>query len=97
MADVLILRAAEDEYVAAMQWYAERSVTAAIGFEAAVASAITSIATQPSWHPTCDDRHRFMIVRGYPFHLIYRIDGPDSIAVVAVAHGSREPDYWRNR
>jgi len=31
MADVLVLRAAEDEYVAAMHWYAERSVTAALG------------------------------------------------------------------
>ena len=57
MADVLILRAADDEYVAAMQWYAERSITAALGFEAAIAAAINSIATQPNWHPACDDRH----------------------------------------
>ena len=97
MADVLILRAAEDEYVAALRWYADKSITAAVGFEAAIASAINSIATQPNWHPACDDRHRFMIVRGYPFQVIYRIDGPASIVVAAIAHCSREPDYWRYR
>jgi plasmid stabilization system protein ParE len=97
MADVLILRAADDEYVAAMQWYAERSISAALGFEAAVSSAITLIATLPNWHPACDGRHRFVIVRGYPFQVIYRIDGPASIVVVAIAHCSREPDYWRHR
>jgi plasmid stabilization system protein ParE len=97
MADVLILQAADDEYVAALRWYAERSIAAAIGFEAAVACAIDSITVHPSWAPVCDERHRFMIVRGYPFQVIYRIDGPASIVVVAIAHGSREPDYWRHR
>jgi len=97
MADVLILQAADNEYVAALQWYAERSITAAIGFEAAVACAIDSITVQPNWPPACDERHRFIIVRGYPFQVIYRIDGPASIVVVAIAHCSREPDYWRYR
>ena len=42
MADVLIVRAADDEYVAALRWYADKSIIAAVGFEAAIASAINS-------------------------------------------------------
>ncbi|MEP7213207.1 MAG: type II toxin-antitoxin system RelE/ParE family toxin [Acidobacteriota bacterium] len=32
----------------------------------------------------------------FPFSLIYYIE-PDSIVVVAVAHHSRRPGYWRER
>jgi len=37
------------------------------------------------------------MVRGYPYQLIYRLDSPDSLAVVAVAHGSRAPNFWLDR
>ena len=39
----------------------------------------------------------FVMVRGYPYQLIYRLDSPDSLVVVAVAHGSREPTFWLGR
>jgi hypothetical protein len=35
-------------------------------------------------------------MRRFPFSLIYRVDR-DTIAILAVAHHSRRPGYWRRR
>ncbi len=35
-------------------------------------------------------------VRRFPFFVIYR-DHPDDIEIVALAHQSRRPGYWRKR
>lgn len=42
----------------------------------------------------CDALHRQLIVRGYPYQIVYRIMDAGAILVVAIAHGSRRPDYW---
>ena len=82
MADVVVLEAAAADYAAALRWYAERSVAAATGFETAISQAIEAIALQPLWYPACDERHRFVMVRGSPYQLSYRLDSPDSLVVV---------------
>ncbi|WP_102017610.1 type II toxin-antitoxin system RelE/ParE family toxin [Rhodopirellula islandica] len=46
--------------------------------------------------PKCDARHRFYLLRRFPFRVIYRVDGED-VVVVAVAHGSQDPNYWATR
>jgi plasmid stabilization system protein ParE len=43
MADVAILKAAADDYTAALRWYAERSIAAAAGFETAISQAIEAV------------------------------------------------------
>ena len=39
---------------------------------------------------------RRVLVRRFPFSVIY-FSEPGQIVVVAVAHQSRRPDYWRGR
>lgn len=39
---------------------------------------------------------RRMLVRRFPFSVIYFVEG-DEIVVVAVAHHSRRPEYWKGR
>lgn len=41
------------------------------------------------------DKRRLMI-RRFPYSLIYTVVG-EQIRILAVAHHSRRPDYWRNR
>jgi len=41
------------------------------------------------------DLRRALLLR-FPFSLIYNID-ENVIVIVAVAHDSREPEYWRSR
>ena len=96
MADISIHSDAEAEYEAALAWYLARSARAADGFEEAFERALESIAANPQLHPLYDDRHRFCLLRRYPYSLIYRVDG-DQVRVVAVAHSRRLPGYWSGR
>ena len=96
MANIYYLPAAESDYRQALAWYQGRSTRAAAGFETAVDVALKRIADDPEFWPLCDDRHRFYILRRYPFSIIYRIENGD-ILVVAVAHASRRENYWHGR
>ena len=71
MNELLIAEPAEEEYAASLQWYAERSKKAAERFEAEFARALQAIEEDPERYPTCDDdRHRFYLLKRYPFQLI---------------------------
>jgi len=39
---------------------------------------------------------RRVLVRRFPYAVVYLIT-PEELAVLAVAHHSRRPDYWRSR
>ena len=67
MAEVFVANSAEEEYTDSLQWYAERSRRAAEGFESEFAQALESIGTHPDRYPLCDDRHRFYLLKRYPF------------------------------
>ena len=97
MDNLLIAEAAEQEYADSLCWYAERSKQAAEGFETEFQRAIKAIAAHPEQYPPCDDRHRYFLLKRYPFQIIYRPISDDRWLVVAVAHTSRRPNYWRNR
>ena len=43
-----------------------------------------------------DRRVRRLPLRRFPYQVIYRL-GEDSVTVVALAHTSRRPGYWRDR
>jgi toxin ParE1/3/4 len=40
--------------------------------------------------------HRRVNLKIFPFYIAYQV-GLDLIWVVAIAHGHRKPDYWRER
>lgn len=42
------------------------------------------------------DGLRHFVLRRFPFSVVYAV-AADLVYIVAVAHGSREPHYWRNR
>ncbi|HXE53440.1 MAG TPA: type II toxin-antitoxin system RelE/ParE family toxin [Tepidisphaeraceae bacterium] len=88
--------AALAEAVAAAAWYRERSVKAAAAFEAEIAHAMERIAAAPDRYPPYVDESRRILLRRFPFAIIYRLNA-DRIEIVAVAHGRRRPGYWRNR
>jgi plasmid stabilization system protein ParE len=96
MASVSFLPAAQLDYDEALAWYAERSLRAASGFEAAVERTIRQIADAPDRWPHLGERHRFHLVQRYPYYVVYRIE-VGMIVVVAIAHGRRRLRYWKNR
>lgn len=43
-----------------------------------------------------DNDLRHFVLRKFPFSIVYAVV-TDLVYIVAVAHGSREPEYWRLR
>jgi len=97
MAELFISAAAEADYAVSLQWYAERSERAAERFEAAFIQAQEAIAKAPERFPLCDDRHRYYLLKRYPFQIIYRPVSAEHWLIVAVAHTSRQSGYWHQR
>ncbi len=96
MVELLISSAAEHDYAEALSWYAERDIRVAAGFDAEFDRAIQSITEDPGRFPQCDERHRFYLMRRFPYQLIFR-EATNHWMVIAVAHTSRKPRIWASR
>lgn len=88
--------AARTEILSATDWYLERSLTAATEFNAEIDHALARIQDAPERYPeTRFGRRRFVLLK-FPFDIIYRIVN-EHVEIIAVAHHSRRPGYWRAR
>jgi plasmid stabilization system protein ParE len=96
MADLIFLPEAEADYQEAISWYMNRSVPAAEGFVKAVEQGLQKITDYPELWTPLDHRHRCFILKRYPYHLVYRVEGKVTL-IVAVAHGRKRQGFWRNR
>ena len=96
MGDLIFHPEADEEYRHAYRWYEERSPRTAQRFEAEVESTLNRVSDEPQLFPKYDATHRFAIVRRFPYSVVYRTLG-DRLYVIAVAHSSRSPRYWRDR
>ena len=96
MTKVILTSSAEVDFTESLCWYAERSIQAARDFDSEFDKALEQIASNPERFPFCDSKHRYYLMRRFPFQIIYRIVD-DDIVVIAVAHASRSPDFWSSR
>ena len=96
MVEVVVCSAAEDDYAQALSWYAERSIQAADRFEAEFDRVLQVIAAAPERFPQCDERHRFYLMRQFPYQVIYR-QHEEHWVIIAIAHTARSPRYWSGR
>ena len=95
-AEVVFHPEASAEYGEASAWYAGHDRRSAERFEQEVEFAVQRIAQDPHRWPTYDEKHRKLVLRRFPYLLIYREYGK-RIWIVAVAHGHRRPGYWKKR
>jgi plasmid stabilization system protein ParE len=58
--------------------------------------AVEVLLERPEIGARLDDDLRHFVLRKFPFTIIYGVLG-DLLYIVAIAHGSREPGYWRSR
>ena len=67
-------------------------------FKQRVIEGLRAIASNPDRYPPAPGVPEVQRLRlkQFPFSLLY-INRADSIWVIAVAHGSRKPGYWRDR
>jgi toxin ParE1/3/4 len=84
------------EFEEAVQFYKGRGRTLGDRFAAEVRTAIRRIIETPERWRVVDEDVRRCLVRVFPYSVLYTIER-DYVLIVAVAHGRREPGYWKHR
>jgi len=85
------------EYDAAFDWYLQRSADAALKLDAEFERALAEIAQAPRRWASGPHHTRRFLLRKFPFLLVYRERAGGNLQIVAVAHTSRKPGYWKER
>jgi len=92
---IVLLPEAEAEVREAFLWYLERSTVAASEFRTEALEAIDGLAKSAHTWPIDEDGVRHLVLRRFPFTVVYELDS-DRVTVLAVAHHRRRPGYWRH-
>jgi toxin ParE1/3/4 len=90
-------RLAIKDYREAREYYAVRSPAAAARFVEAVDAAVRRILRGPDSLPVVIGKYCRVRVDRFPHSLVYYVRNKLELRVVAVAHPSRRPGYWRRR
>lgn len=90
-------RLAIKDYREARDWYADRSEEVAARFVDAVDAAVKRILEGPDSWSVVSGKYRRVSLDKYPHSLIYYKRTEFDIRIVAIAHPSRRPGYWRQR
>lgn len=86
-----------EEYEAAARYYAAQQPDLGLRFIAAVENAIARVCEAPErWRVFNGGEVRRHLTRVFPYGILYTVEA-DHVLIVAVAHCSREPGYWRQR
>ncbi len=88
--------AAAEELIAAGRFYEQRRTGLGHAFLDSVDAALTMLQRNPAIGRADKRGRRRWLVRHFPFLIIYRIQG-QFLHILAVAHTSRRPDYWKCR
>lgn len=90
-------REAQADINAAADWYIEQGVfSAALDFSDEVDRALRVLGQYPGIGAPGSGVMRMRPLQDFPYTLVYRVM-PDHVRVIAVAHHSRRPGYWRGR
>jgi plasmid stabilization system protein ParE len=81
---------------AARRWYSDRNPDAGARFLQEYSEAITAIAEGPARWPAFLGARRYHLHR-FPYSVIYEVAIDGVAEILAVAHDSRRPGYWRLR
>jgi len=98
---IIVLDEAEDELVAAERWYENRRPGLGREFRLAIDEAMERLNAAPLLASALLSipialGARQVIVKRFPYSVIF-IEHDADLWVVAFAHQSRRPGYWRNR
>jgi plasmid stabilization system protein ParE len=89
---------ASEEFTEAVRWYEQRRP----GWGGKLFDAVTRTIERVQEHPEIGVQRssrlpsRQLLVQGFPYKVVYRVREHD-VYVVAVAHTSRRPGYWKDR
>jgi plasmid stabilization system protein ParE len=88
--------AAQDEFIAAAQFYESQTAGLGLDFILPVQRAYERLLEFPTTGPPLGRRLRRLLVPKFPYGLLYRVE-PERIYIISVMHLHRRPGYWRSR
>lgn len=92
----LLHPAADEDFAAAVQYYADIDPDLGFRFYREIERLITNVCDHPERYREFDPPARRHFSFEFPFALIYIVK-PDYVWIVAVMHMKREPGFWRER
>lgn len=96
MIKVRFLPAAEIELLKEVAYYSKARTGTGIRFQAAVQAAISRAAAHPLGSAPSFKETRSVLVKGFPFSVVYR-PSKQELLVVAIAPHRKRPQYWASR
>lgn len=93
---VRFAEAALADLVEARAFYGKRRREARIGYNREVRRAVALLREHPEAGKPAGKTAREYVIDVYPYTLIYYI-ADQEIVIAAVAHHSRDPDFWHDR
>jgi plasmid stabilization system protein ParE len=91
-----LLPPAEEEMTEAALFYERAHPDLGEDFLDDIRYALDTVRERPKLGVEVAYGFRRVLVRRFPFSVIYFLE-PGNVVVVAVAHQSRSPDYWKGR
>lgn len=88
--------AARQEFEEAALWYEEQRAGLGEAFVREIDDAVTRAAAAPTRCPVVFRDIRRAVARRFPYSIYFRLRG-NSLVVLAVFHGRRDPQIWRGR
>jgi toxin ParE2 len=89
------LAKAQQEFDEALEWYFGQSPQAAFRFADRVEKAHQKMIDSPNLCRRIDDQYRECRLNPFPFSIVFELRR-GCVLIVAIAHNSRRPEYWRD-
>ncbi len=96
MKPLIVAEEAEHELAGSVAFYENRESGLGLEFERAAQRVLKKIASSPDRWPAGKYGTRHYLMQRFPL-VIHYLDMPDRIWIVAFAHTSRKPNYWKTR
>ncbi|MEM7674010.1 MAG: type II toxin-antitoxin system RelE/ParE family toxin, partial [Verrucomicrobiota bacterium] len=91
-----LISEAQVDLLGAVEYYEDQVEGLGLDFEQEIRSALRIIQQSPEMWPKRHQDVRWYRVERFPYVIHYKLMN-DCIKVIAVAHTSRRPDYWKKR
>jgi plasmid stabilization system protein ParE len=96
MPEIVLHQSADEELKTAAAFYESQKVGLGECFLERISEAFELIRTHPLAGQVKFKNYRRLLVRQFPYSIIYRVEG-EIFYVVAIAHWRRRPMYWKTR
>ena len=94
--DLVVRAEAEQEIVAATEWYESRGRGLAAEFLRAIDAAIASIQRTPLQYPEVRSGMHRCLLRRFPYSLIFSVSESE-VVILSCSHWRQSPRHWQRR